>query len=406
MQIGNVTTPFGRRPMTLALVKRQVVTAASEESRPVEKWKVFRDVCAARALLGVQDRALAVLDALLTFYPASELAGERAMVVFPSNAQLSVRAHGIAGTTLRRQLAALVEAGLIIRRDSPNGKRYAHKDKAGDIEQAFGFDLAPLHARAAELAALAQQVADDRARFRRVKEELSIARRDVRKLISAAMEEGADGDWAAVEAIYVTLCGRIPRNPDIAQLTNLADEMAMLRAEILNILETQINTQKTDTNDIRDGRHIQNSKSDSIHELEPRSETEQGAKPVGEIGPKREPIPIKNFPLGMVLKACPEMAMYGPGGTIGSWRDMMGAAVVVRSMLGVSPSAYQEACEIMGPENAATAIACILERTGHISSAGGYLRDLTRKSARGEFSLGPMLMALLKANGAPQAKAG
>lgn len=79
---------------------------------------------------------------------------------------------------------------------------------------------------------------------------------------------------------------------------------------------------------------------------------------------------------------------------------MPGAAVVVQSMLGVSPSAYQEACKVMGPENAATVIACILERGGHINSPGGYLRDLTRKSEKGELSLGPMLMALLRSNGA------
>lgn len=58
--------------------------------------------------------------------------------------------------------------------------------------------------------------------------------------------------------------------------------------------------------------------------------------------------------------------MYGPGGAISSWRELMTAAVVVRSTLGVSPSAYQEACEVMGPENAAVAIACMLERAGHM----------------------------------------
>ena len=404
MQVGNVTTPFGRRPITLALVKRQVATAQVDNDRPVDKWKVFRDVCEARSALGVQDRALAVLDALLTFHPVQELSQQRSMVVFPSNAQLCVRAHGIAGTTLRRHLAALVDAGLIIRRDSPNGKRYARKDRAGEIETAFGFDLSPLHARAEELALLAQQIADERARFRRVKEELTICRRDVRKLLSAAMEEGADGDWAAIEDIYVALCGRIPRNPTIEALLDIVEEMEMLRAEILNLLETQEFSQKTDTNDSHNGRHIQNSNTDSIHELEPRSGNEQGAKPAGDNRQKREP--IRSFPLGMVLRACPEIAMYGPGGAIGSWRDMMAAAVVVRSTLGVSPSAYQEACEVMGPEVAATAIACILERAGHINSAGGYLRDLTRKSARGEFSLGPMLMALLKANGGSMAKTG
>jgi replication initiation protein RepC len=77
----------------------------------------------------------------------------------------------------------------------------------------------------------------------------------------------------------------------------------------------------------------------------------------------------------------------------------MAAAVVVRSMLGVSPSAYEEACDILGQENAAIAIACILERAEQINSAGGYLRSLTDKAARGEFSVWPMLLAQLRANG-------
>ena len=106
--------------------------------------------------------------------------------------------------------------------------------------------------------------------------------------------------------------------------------------------------------------------------------------------------PIKAFPLGMVLRACPQISDYGAGGVISHWRELMTAAVVVRTTLGVSPSAYQEACEVMGPENAAVAMACVLERAGHISSPGGYLRDLTRRAERGEFSLGPMLMALLR----------
>ena len=53
----------------------------------------------------------------------------------------------------------------------------------------------------------------------------------------------------------------------------------------------------------------------------------------------------------------------------------------------------------MGSENAAATMAAILERTGHISLAGSYLRDLTGRARRGEFSLGPVLMALLRANG-------
>ena len=410
MQTGHVTTPFGRRPMTLTLVKGQLDTAAAAPARAVEKWKVFRDVAEARQLLGLQDRALAVLDALLTFYPDNALAPDASLIVFPSNAQLSVRAHGIAGTTLRRHLAALVEAGLIHRRDSPNGKRYAHRDGSGDIEAAFGFDLGPLLHRAAELAALAQQVADEARQFRRAREALTLCRRDVRKLISAAMEECADGDWIAVEAVYIDTIARLPRSPSRAQVASVLDSMELLRQEVLNRLENQLKIENSDGNDSHNGCHIQNSKTESIYELEPCFDKEQEAAPVEEPKPVREP--QKAFSLGMVLRACPTIADYGPaagsggGGGIGSWRDLMSAAVVVRSMLGVSPSAYQDACEALGPENAAIVMACILERAGHINSAGGYLRGLTNRARQGEFSLGPMLMALLRAGGAEGRRAG
>lgn len=397
MQIGSVTTPFGRRPMTLALVRRQIETSEIKPGKSADKWRVFRDASEARDLLGLQDRSLAVLDALLSFYPDNELRQDAQLIVFPSNAQLTLRAHGIAGATLRRHLALLVEAGLIVRKDSANGKRYARKDKTGAIDSAFGFDLSPLLMRADQLAMMAQQVVADRLTLRRAKENLTICRRDVRKLISAAVGEGASGDWDAIEAIYVSLVSRVPRSPTLSDVNSILDEMELLHGEIINVLEAQQKIENISTNDAHNERHIQNSKTESIHELEPSSRNEQGAKAVGDDQAKREP--IRNFPLGMVLRACPEIAMYGPGGTIGSWREMMGAAVVVRSMLGVSPSAYQEACEVMGPENAATAVACILERTGHINSPGGYLRDLTRKAARGEFSLGPVLMALLRVHG-------
>nr|WP_181377292.1 plasmid replication protein RepC [Ochrobactrum sp. LM19]AJW29946.1 replication protein C (RepC) [Ochrobactrum sp. LM19] len=397
MQTGNVTTPFGRRSISLALVKRQLDTADMRKGKTADKWKVFRDACEARSLLGVQDRPLAVLNALLTFYPETELSEETGLVVFPSNMQLSNRAHGISGATLRRALAVLVDAGLIERRDSPNGKRYAHRDRAGEVEQAFGFSLAPLLARSEELARLAQQVAEEARLLKRTKEALTLCRRDVRKLITAAMEEGAAGDWSAIEAAYAALVARLPRNAGRSDIALVLEEMEMLREEIVNQLELQLKTEKMSANDDHNERHIQNSNTESIIELEPGIKTKPGPKP----DPVRtgQSVPVKAFPLAMVLKACPQIVDYGPGGAIASWRDLMAAAVVVRSMLGVSPSAYQDACEVMGPENAAATVACILEREGHINSAGGYLRDLTSRTKRGEFSLGPALMALLRAGG-------
>ncbi|MCD2184886.1 plasmid replication protein RepC [Rhizobium sp. GN54] len=397
MDTGSLTTPFGRRPMTLTLVKRQFETKKADTPTAVDKWRVFRDIGDARMRLGLQDRALAVLNALLSFFPATELGSDKNLIVFPSNAQLSARANGIAGTTLRKCLGTLVEAGIIIRKDSPNGKRYARKSGEGDIEDAYGFSLAPLLARAAEFAALAQEVAAEQRRFRIMKDRLTIVRRDVRKLITVGIEENLPGDWTAVEACFIDVVSRFVRRPTLADIAASLEEMSLLHEEVSRMLETQEEIKKNDGNDIVFGRHIQNSNTESCNEPEPSFEKKPGGKSATNKITKRKDEP-EVFPLSMVLRACPEVAVFGPGGSVGNWRDMMSAAVTVRSMLGVSPSAYEEACETLGQAGAAIAIACILERANHINSAGGYLRDLTAKARRGEFSLGPMLFAQVRAN--------
>jgi len=71
----------------------------------------------------------------------------------------------------------------------------------------------------------------------------------------------------------------------------------------------------------------------------------------------------------------------------------------VRSVLGISPSAYEEAISVLGPEDAAVVVAAILQRGEAIRSPGGYLRNLVDKAKAGQFSLGPVLMALIRARG-------
>lgn len=397
MQSEDISTPFGRRPVSLALIKRQMAVSEIAAGKSVGKWKVFRDVAQARAKLGLQDRSVAILDALLSFYPENELRHDAQMIVFPSNVQLTLRAHGIAGATLRRHLAILIDAALIVRKDSANGKRYASKDENGKVDRAFGFDLAPLLARAEELATMAQQVAAERAALRRAKENLTICRRDVRKLITAAIEEGGDGDWGAIESAYGALVDRIPSVPSRTDLADILESMQLLKDEIINRLKIEEKIQKNNTNDAQDEHHIQNSNPESLNEFESGPENGQDARPGEIVRPWDEP--LKALPLGVVLKACPQIVCYASNGHIRNWRELMSAAVVVRSMLGVSPSAYEDACETMGPENAAVAMACILERANLINSPGGYLRDLSKRSERGQFALAPMIMALLRAKG-------
>ena len=101
--------------------------------------------------------------------------------------------------------------------------------------------------------------------------------------------------------------------------------------------------------------------------------------------------------MGIVLDACPDVKDLVQGGEIRHWRDFLAAAEVARPLLGVSPSAWREACEAMGEVQAAITLAAILQRSDQINSAGGYLRSLTDKAREGKFSTWPMVMALLRA---------
>ena len=215
------TTPFGRRSLTLAHVASQATAKARPPDKAVHKWQVFRAICTAKARIGVSERALAVLDALLSFHPETTLSGE-GLIVFPSNQQLALRAHGMAPATLRRHLAALVDCGLIIRRDSPNGKRFARKGRGGTIEMAFGFDLSPLVARAEEFEAWAEDVQAEERALRLVRERITLCRRDIAKMIATGIEEGVPtrragqgpSDWAEIHGLYRGILERIPRTAD------------------------------------------------------------------------------------------------------------------------------------------------------------------------------------------------
>ena len=387
-----VTTPFGRRAMPLAMIKHQLALPETLSDHAIDKWKVYRDVCTARSTLGLRDRALAVLSALLSFHPSSELASGSNLIVFPSNEQLAARANGIAGTTLRENLAILVTKGLIHRKDSPNGKRYARKSRSGAIETAYGFDLSPLLARAEELALTAIEVAATAQKIKALKERITLCRRDIRMLISTAVNEGVIGNWAEAQDRYGEIVSDISLAKTLSHITIVLNNLEQLRVDVLNKLKAQLISEKTVTNDSETRHHIKNTKTESYIEFEAAQGKSEGNIKLNAAKP------VKAYPLEMVLKACPDILDYGPQGSITSWRDLTISASTVVAMLGITPSAYQTACGVMGIENVSAVVACILQKAETIKCPGGYLRDLTAKAKRGEFSLGPMLMALLRAN--------
>lgn len=417
MTHGLATTPFGRRTMSLGLIAAQAQARAVEPDKTVHKWKVFTALTEAKDRLGLPDRALAVLNALLSFHQETTLTAGDPLVVFPSNEKLAARAHGVAPTTLRRHLGILVDAGIVIRRDSPNGKRYARRGEGGVVSEAFGFDLTPLVARAEEFETLAAEVAAEKKALRLARERVTLARRDITKLIALGLEEAIPGDWAGLHMAYLNIIAGLKRSADVSVLTALAGELADFAQSIAIHLELFVNSSIPGGNESHSGQHKQNSNTD-LRESEPAFQKDRGetigdvSETVDQVNGREETAPTTipevrlaaGTPLGMVLEACPDIVEYaenGAGGMDGeapvirNWAAFLKTAALVRAMLGISPDAWRDAVETMGVVDASIVIAAILQKGDDVRFPGGYLRALTEKKRDGQFSVGPILMALI-----------
>lgn len=397
MQTHISTTPFGRRTLTLGQIVSQATAKAMPKEAVANKWQVFQHIREAREVLGATDRSLAILNALLSFHRETELSAEGELIVWPSNEQLMARANGISPATLRRHLAVLVECGLVIRRDSPNGKRFARRSRAGDVEQAYGFDLSPIVARAVELHDLAVSVQAEKKAFRVARERLTLLRRDIVKMIDTGIEEAVPGNWGSVLQTYQAIISTLPRTASRQLIEDICDQLKQLHADICDVLESFTKTQNTSANESHSDRHIQNSNPESIFESEhgfrKRNEASSSAAETDNV----RSLPKRDLPLNIVLDACPNLLEIIQSGEIRHWRDLLAAAELGRTMLGISRSAWQDAQGVMGEVQAAIALAAIYQRSDHINSAGGYLRSLTDKAREGKFSTWPMIMALLRA---------
>lgn len=393
-------TPFGRQPVTSALLAARQSGSGTPALPRIDKWSLFADLRTARAAFGLTDRDLSVLYALLSFLPAKTLDQDAALVVFPSNASLSDRAHGMAESTLRRHLAALVRVGLIWRQDSPNGKRYARRDGSGALAQAFGFDLRPLLARAEEIARLAADATAQAEALRVARETLVLRLRDAAKLLAHGQDSGLPGDWAGLAARLMPLRAALRRKLDAETLATLSAQAGDILRALCAMLD--VPTENMHGSAAHSGRHQTNSNPDSF-DLEPCRETAKAepAAPDPE-GAEGEPVAqgadhrtVPQLPFHLVVKACPDLVPYADG-RLSGWRDLVATAARVRGMMGISPSAWEEATHVMGPEVAAVTVAAMLQRFDRIANPGGYLRALSAKAATGGFSPGPMVMALLQ----------
>ena len=391
-------SPF-MRPISHAHLRVIERPEASVPARPVNKWELLRELSKAQAAFGVSERDLTVLQGLLSFFPDDALGGNAEMVVFPSNKAICERLNGMPCSTMRRHLARLVEAGLLQRRDSPNGKRYVRKH--GEDRVAFGFDLSPLYCQSEEIARAAEAVREAEERVRRLREVVSLMRRDLAALAEFGdeMQPGL-GFWDQLRDRAALTARALRRKLSIEDLAAYRADLEALLDQARNIIDGP-ETEEMNTNDAQSERHHHNSNKESI-DLEPALEKSGAAAGVPDVD-TNEPVAdvdeqdtrhLPKIPLHLVIAACPSLKTFYQG-EIRHWHQLFDAACHVRPAMGISASAWEEAQRFMGPEQASIVVAAMLERFADIRSPGGYLRALTAKAAAGEFSCGPMVMALI-----------
>lgn len=363
------TTSLGRRAISAGLMASETAAASPASSITVDKWAILQDLTDGREAFGLTDRNLSVLSALLSFYPARELSGG-VLTVFPSNSSLSGRLHGMPESTLRRHVAALVDAGMIRRHDSPNGKRYATRDGRGRIDRVFGFDLTPLLLRAAEINDAATAARDTSRMIRRTRQTIALLMRDAMQLLNHAenvanQDNGARPDMAEMHRA-------LRRKLD---LTALSEIEAALR-KLLGDRHGCRQTPRMSGNDSQNERHQQKTDSDHLESEETKTEEYAG----------------DDLPLAVVLKAAPEISTYAET-PVRDWHDLIRITDFLHPMLGVTREIWQLAQRNLGRSNAAIALACMLQKFSSIRTPGAYLRKLATTD---NFRVGPMVKALLR----------
>ncbi len=131
-------------------------------------------------------------------------------LVWPSNEYL-VERTGIAERTIRHALRRLIDLGVIRAKDSPNGKRFARRDRSGAIIEVFGFDLGPLLSRLSEFKDRQVQIETEKLERRGVFDAITIHRRSALEGLQTLARDFSSADARELTERAQRLSQALPR---------------------------------------------------------------------------------------------------------------------------------------------------------------------------------------------------
>jgi replication initiation protein RepC len=411
--------PSGWRKASAGLAAAEQLAQAGEQVS-VPKTRAFVAVKRVGAYIGLKAGDMMLLDTLGAFTQAQDWEEGQRPIVWASNAYL-MEQTGFSLSALKRHARRLAEIGVISFQDSPNGKRWGRRDAEGRIVEAYGFDLSPLSARVEEFEELHADLQAERELCRRLKRQITVARRMIRARIEAAVGSALRGPWTQFTGLFEELLDRLPgRHEASEQLARLLTwfkelqervEAAYLKATedvqpVENTPETKgqssEKTQEMNPREVISDPHIlitnqldpvtrNSSENEEVAAVVPNAQPEDQVDReleewVAEVRKKRTALDIPT-----IMQACPEFASWARnmGGFLKDWGDLHRVAGQLRPMIGVSEHAWNVAQDRLGKQVATAALALVFEKhcAGEVSSPGGYLRGMVEKAGAGELHL-------------------
>ncbi len=338
-------------------------------------WAVFDALAFCRARYNLTSSSLSVLRALISFVPKAEDDSHCRLIVWPSNQVLAERANGMDERTLRRHLRRLCDAGLIERRASSNGKRFALRLKK-TVVNAYGLDLSPLLARESEIlaAADAQHLQN---------EEIRVLRTDILNLLFA-MQQVSQGTVALEDEVEIRRMLR--RNPDLSTL--LATKTLLVEKQPASPPQAEVLTASSSQND----RHLQKTDKDTYVSV---NDDHHAKNPVNIPTVHKESNETETITLSDCLEAVRESIAFAPS-PIQTWADLVRLADTLAPMIGIGPELMAHSRRAMGDLPAAISVLCLIQPKSHILRPAAYLRKLSLLAERGLYSLKSLVRSARK----------
>lgn len=352
----------------------------------------FKQACPA---LGISARLRDAVDTLMSWSAEQDWLGDNRPIVWPSN-QLLQDAWDVGKRQVQNILTALIRRGLIAAVDSPEGHRWGRRDDGGRIVEAYGFDLSPLAVRHGEFTAAAAERRQACKRRDGLRRRLTIARKAIRQIAEIAIEHQAPGrDWNHWAEAAETLCAKRAAEISFADVQVLVEQLEAVRSEGEAALTQWLDSvEKTPAGAIdctphTSTRTLSADTSATCNDQAIQSIGRQrcGSSPTsGEARPPRPNTATTGLAPGWLPKLCPPLRPYLADARP-AWSDIVTAADYLRAELGISRSAWIDACHTLGRNDAAAAVAIIAARADEITSPGGYLRGMTGKARAGQLNL-------------------